>query len=71
MKILCKLLISFCMHPNAKKEHSYFQSMPFSGHIFSIMNVHPWLIHVNVWQNLLKYRKVISLQLKQINFKKW
>ena len=30
-------------------------------------HVHPWLIHVNVWQNLLQYFKVISLQLKQIN----
>ena len=26
--------------------------------------VHPWLIHVNVWQNPLQYCKVISLQLK-------
>ena len=25
--------------------------------------VHPWLIHVNVWQNPLQYSKVISLQL--------
>ena len=33
-------------------------------------HVHPWLIHVNVWQNLLQYCKVISIQLKQINFKK-
>ena len=30
-------------------------------------HVHPWLIPVNVWQNPLKYSKVISLQL---NFKK-
>ena len=30
-------------------------------------HVHPWLIHVNVWQKPLQYSKVISLQLKQIN----
>ena len=29
--------------------------------------VHPWLIHVNVWQKLPQYYRVISLQLKQIN----
>ena len=28
--------------------------------------VHPWLIHVDVWQKT-KYCKVISLQLKLIN----
>ena len=27
-------------------------------------HVHPWLIHVNIWQNPLQYCKVISLQLK-------
>ena len=27
-------------------------------------HVHPWLIHVNVWQRPLQYCKVISLQLK-------
>ena len=32
--------------------------------------VHPWLIHVNVCQKPLQYCKVISLQLKYINFKK-
>ena len=26
--------------------------------------VHPWLIHINVWQKTLQYCKVISLQLK-------
>ena len=26
--------------------------------------VHPWLIHVNVWQKPPQYYKVISLQLK-------
>ena len=31
-------------------------------------HVHPWLIYVNVWQKPLQYCKVISLQLKQINF---
>ena len=31
--------------------------------------VNPWLIHVNVWQKLLQYRKVISLQLIKINGK--
>ena len=37
-------------------------------------HVHPWLIHVNVWQNPLQYCIVIRLQLKQINLKnkkKW
>ena len=29
--------------------------------------VHPWLIHVNVWQKPSQYCKVIILQLKQIN----
>ena len=29
-------------------------------------HVHPWLIHVNVWQKALKYCKVTCLQLKQI-----
>ena len=28
-------------------------------------HVHPWLIHVNVWQKQLQYCKVISLQLKK------
>ena len=32
------------------------------------IHVHPWLIHVNVWQKPLQYYKVISLQLKLINF---
>ena len=32
------------------------------------IHVYPWLIHVNVWQNLLQDSKVISLQLKQIIF---
>ena len=27
-------------------------------------HVHPWLIHVKVWQKPLQYCKVISLQLK-------
>ena len=27
-------------------------------------HVHPWLIHVNVWQKLPQYCKVIRLQLK-------
>ena len=30
----------------------------------------PWLIHVNVWQKLLQYCKVISLQLIKINGQK-
>ena len=30
-------------------------------------HVHPWLIHVNVWQKPLQCCKVISRQLKQIN----
>ena len=29
--------------------------------------MNPWLIHVNVWQKPLQYRKVISLQLIKIN----
>jgi len=28
---------------------------------------HPWLIHVDVWQNPPQYCKVVILQLKQIN----
>ena len=32
-------------------------------------HVHPWLIHVNVWQKPPQYYKVISLQLKLINLK--
>ena len=28
-------------------------------------HVHPWLIHVNVWQKLPHYCKVISLQFKK------
>ena len=28
-------------------------------------HVHPWLIHVSVWQNPLQYCKVISLQLNK------
>ena len=35
-------------------------------HIYFGTHVHPWLIHVNVWQKPLQYFKVISLQL---NFK--
>ena len=31
-------------------------------------HIHPWLIHVDVWQKPLQYCKVISLQLKQINY---
>jgi len=27
-------------------------------------HVHPWLIHVNVWQKPLQYCKIINLQLK-------
>ena len=27
-------------------------------------HVHPWLIHVNVWQKPLQYCKAISLQVK-------
>ena len=34
------------------------------------IQVNPWLIHVNVWQKPLQYRKVISLQLIKINGKK-
>ena len=33
-------------------------------------HVNPWLIHVNVWQKLLQYCKVISLQLIKVNEKK-
>jgi len=29
-----------------------------------VTHVHPWLIHVNVWQTPLRYCKVIGLQLK-------
>ena len=34
------------------------------------IHVNPWLIHVNVWQKPLQYRKVIGLQLIKINGKK-
>ena len=34
------------------------------------IHVYPRLIHVNVWQKLLQYCKVISLQLTKINGKK-
>ena len=34
-------------------------------------HVNPWLIHVDVWQKPLQYCKVISLQLIQINEKKY
>ena len=33
-------------------------------------HVNPWLIHVNVWQKLLQYCKVISLQLIKITGEK-
>ena len=33
-------------------------------------HVHPWLIHVNVWEKPLQYCKVISLQLKNMLIKK-
>ena len=33
-------------------------------------SLNPWLIHANVWQKLLQYCKVISLQLIKINGKK-
>ena len=33
-------------------------------------HANPWLIHVNVWQKLLQYCKVINLQLTKINEKK-
>ena len=32
-------------------------------------HVHPWLIHVSVWQKPLQYCKVISLQLIKKNEK--
>ena len=32
-------------------------------------HVHPWLIHVNVWQKPLQYCKIISLQLIKIKKK--
>ena len=35
-----------------------------------VTHVNPWLIYVNVWQKLLQYCKVISLQLIKINEKK-
>ena len=33
-------------------------------------HVHPWLIHVNVWQKSLQYCKAISLQLNKLISKK-
>ena len=35
-----------------------------TGRFFMAAHVHPWLIHVNVWQKPQQYYKVISLQLK-------
>ena len=34
------------------------------------IHVHPWLIHVNVWQKPLQYYKVISLQLNKFKKRK-
>ena len=34
------------------------------------IHVHPWLIHVNVWQKPVQYCKVISLQLNKLIKKK-
>ena len=34
------------------------------------VHVHPWLIHVNVWQKPPQYCKVISLQLNKLKKKK-
>ena len=34
-------------------------------------HVHPWLIHVNLWQKPLQYCKVISLQLKKKRILEW
>ena len=34
-------------------------------------HVNPWLIHVHVWQKLLQYCKIISLQWIKINGNKW
>ena len=31
-------------------------------------HVHPWLIHINVWQKPPQYCKVISLQLNKLIF---
>ena len=31
-------------------------------------HVHPWMIHVDVWKKIPQSYKVISLQLKQINY---
>ena len=36
-----------------------------------VVHVYPWLIHVNVWQKRPQYCKVVILQLKLINFKKY
>ena len=33
-------------------------------------HVNPWLIHITIWQKVLQYCKVISLQLIKINGKK-
>ena len=41
----------------------------FTHHKNLVFHVNPWLIHVNVWQKLLQYCKVISLQLIKINGK--
>ena len=31
-------------------------------------HVHPWLIHVNVWQKPSQNRKIVSLQLNKLIF---
>ena len=50
-------------HGTGNHSHSITLSMTKNENIHTLI-VHPWLIHVNVWQKPQKYCKVISLQLK-------
>ena len=53
---------------NLKKEDRIQRDhVPSFQTILSKTHVHPWLIHVDVWQKTPQYCKEITLQLKQIN----
>ena len=54
----CCNSLALCLWTN----HWSFQNLSFLI-CRMVIYVNPWLIHVNVWQNLLQYCKVISLQL--------
>ena len=58
------LKVSALGQPNGMSQRDVGGGFGTRGH------VHKWLIHVNIWQKLPQYCKVISLQLKLINLKK-